>query len=181
MYLTFVVLNDLELSKNRNPTDIDSDKTGHECIICKAGQDESLKMFVDKTWGTLKRAAEYRLALKTDCFRDVTIEVNMQQQINNAKYHSKCYRNYTAVKRPSTDSKSHSISKTLQTRRNSSMPSSNTEGLLKGATVRINVTQCYQKMACHIRATWNVCNRAPENDRTRSSGSASDTATGVQD
>ena len=89
--------------------------------ICKAGQDESLKMFVDKTWGTLKRAAEYRLALKTDCFRDVTIEVNMQQQINNAKYHSKCYRNYTAVKRPSTDSKSHSISKTLQTRRNSSI------------------------------------------------------------
>ena len=98
-------------------------------------------MFVDKTWGTLKRAAEYRLALKTDCFRDVTIEVNMQQQINNAKYHSKCYRNYTAVKRPSTDSKSHSISKTLQTRRNSSMPSSNTEGLLKGSCIFCNTVR----------------------------------------
>ena len=98
-------------------------------------------MFVDKTWGTLKRAAEYRLALKTDCFRDVTIEVNMQQQINNAKYHSKCYRNYTAVKRPSTDSKSNSISKTLQTRRNSSMPSSNTEGLLKGSCIFCNTVR----------------------------------------
>jgi hypothetical protein len=65
----------------------------------------------------------------------------MQQQINNAKYHSKCYRNYTAVKRPSTDSKSHSISKTLQTRRNSSMPSSNTEGLLKGSCIFCNTVR----------------------------------------
>ena len=78
---------------------MDIDKNGHECMICKKQEkDEALKMFVSKTWGTLKKAAEYRLALKTDCHRETTIEVNMQQQMNNAMYHSKCYRNFTAVK-----------------------------------------------------------------------------------
>ena len=86
--------------------------------------------------GGLKNAAEYRLAFKTDSFREVTIEVNLQQEINNAKYLSKCYRNFAAVKRPSTDSdRSQQMSKTMQTRRDSVMPSSSTEGLLKGVCI----------------------------------------------
>lgn len=93
------------------PTDIDNREADLVCIICKANQDDSLKMFVDRTWGAFKKAAEFRLALKSDRYRDTTIEVNMQQQAGNARYHSKCYRNYTAVKRPSTDSESNSPSK----------------------------------------------------------------------
>uniref|UniRef100_UPI00358ECE32 uncharacterized protein isoform X3 n=1 Tax=Myxine glutinosa TaxID=7769 RepID=UPI00358ECE32 len=116
-------------------TDIDNREADLVCIICKASQDESLKIFVDRTWGAFRRAAEFRLALKSDRYIDTTTEVNMQQQAGNAKYHSKCYRNYTAVKRPSTNSQSDSPSNQPKTRRRSSMPPSDAKGFLKGSCI----------------------------------------------
>ncbi len=137
----------------------------------ETGAGRVIKMFVNKTWGALKKAAEYRLALKTDCYREITIEVNMQQQIKNAKYHSKCYRNFTAVKKPSTDYRGRSVSKTIQTRRNSSMPPSNPEGLLKGSCIFCNtvrktinrkvepLSDCLTKDGCEsIYAAASKCN-----------------------
>ena len=89
-------------------TNTDNREADLVCVICKANKDDSLKMFVDRTWDAFKRAAEFRLALKSDRYRDTTTEVNMEQQAGNARYHSKCYRNNTAVKRPSTVSQSDS-------------------------------------------------------------------------
>ena len=122
-----------------SPTNTDNREADLVYIICKANQDASLKMFVDRTWDAFKRAAEFRLALKSDRYRDTTTEVNMEQQAGNARYHSKCYRNYTAVKRPSTDSQSDSPSEKPKTRRRSSMPPSDAKGLLKGSCIFCHV------------------------------------------
>jgi len=63
----------------------------------------------------------------------------MQQEPGDARYHSKCYKKYTAVKRSSTDSHNKSPAKKPKTRRTSSMPSSNDKGLLKDSCIFCNV------------------------------------------
>lgn len=72
---------------------IDSDNHGTDVlwIICKESHAD-LKRFIGKTWGKAK-------ILKSDLYRDATVEVTMQQKIGNARYHSKCYGYYTAVKK----------------------------------------------------------------------------------
>lgn len=102
------------------------------CIICKAKEGDPLKIFVDKTWGTFKTAAQCRLLLKSDRYRDITAEVNLKQEMGNARYHSKCYRNFIAVKRSSTDSQSDHPSKKPEIRRKSSMPPSDAKGFIEG-------------------------------------------------
>ena len=117
-------------------------------------------MFNDRTWASFKRAAECRLSLKSDRYRDITTEVNLQQEKGNAVYHTKCHKNYTAVKRPSSTSESEPPSKKPETRRRSSLPPSDTKGLLRGSCIfcpvlrkTINqkvepLTECLTKDGC---------------------------------
>ena len=69
------------------------------CLICKLKNTEARKKFDDVRWSCLIKAAEMRLALSSDCFKDTTLEVNLMVDFGNATYHSKCYKNYTAVKK----------------------------------------------------------------------------------
>ena len=80
-------------------------------------------------------AAEFRLVLKSDRYKDITTEINLRQEMGIARYHSQCYRNFTAVKRPSTDSQSDHSSKDKVTRNSSSMPPSDAKGLLRGSCI----------------------------------------------
>jgi len=105
------------------------------CIICKARGTDPLKAFKDQIWCTFKRAAEMRLSKQSDCHRDTTLEVNLRQEAGNAMYHSRCYRNYTAVKRPASTSQSEPPSKKPETRRRSGLAPSNERGLLKGTCI----------------------------------------------
>ncbi|KAJ8031889.1 hypothetical protein HOLleu_25241 [Holothuria leucospilota] len=118
-----------------NKTTSNYEAADQVCIICKSTEGDPLKMFVEKTWGTFKKAAQCRLLLQSDCYRDITTEVNLKEEMGNGKYHSKCYRNFTAVKRPSTDSQSRHPSKKPETRCRSSMPPSDAKGLLRGSCI----------------------------------------------
>ncbi|XP_033125114.1 uncharacterized protein LOC117123333 [Anneissia japonica] len=128
MYLLF----EMTINYASDTSTMDTDcEVNMVCIICRGSQGDSLKMFVERTWCSFKRAAELRLALKSDRYRDITTEVNLQQHSDNARYHSKCYRKYTAVIRPPTGSPS----KKPKTRRRSLMPPSDEKGLLKGSCI----------------------------------------------
>lgn len=82
-----------------------NDEPPRYCIICKTCDGENMRAFDDRTWAAVKRAAEYRLHLKTDRYRDVTTELNLQTGCGRALYHSKpCYKNFTAVKRSACES-----------------------------------------------------------------------------
>lgn len=65
----------------------------------------------------------------------------MQQEQSNARYHLKCYRNYTAVKRPTDYHQCKSPKKKTKTRRTSSMPPSDAKGLLKGLCIFCSVVR----------------------------------------
>lgn len=67
------------------------------------------------------------------------MEVNLKQEMGITSYHSVCYKNYTAVKRPSTDSQSDPPPKKAETRNRSSMPSTDAKGLLKGSCIFCSV------------------------------------------
>ncbi|CAL4180454.1 unnamed protein product, partial [Meganyctiphanes norvegica] len=109
--------------------------TDEVCFICMSEEGDSLKLFVPKTWSTFKTAAKARCLLKTDCYRGTTIEVNLKKEMGSAKYHSKCYQNYTAVKRSSTDTQNKKASKKQKTRKGCEVTSSDTKDLLKGSCI----------------------------------------------
>ena len=69
------------------------------CLICKLTNTQARKKFDDVRLSCLKKAAEMRLALSSDCFKDTTLEVNLMVDSGNTTYHSKSYKNYTAVKK----------------------------------------------------------------------------------
>lgn len=106
------------------------------CIICKENQGD-LKRFTDKTWGKMKMSAESSLRLKSDRYKEATMEVTMQQEMGNARFHSKCYGFYTAVKKVPVPSVSQNSSQSEEqnTRSRSSMPTSDAKGLLKGSCI----------------------------------------------
>ncbi|CAL4062288.1 unnamed protein product [Meganyctiphanes norvegica] len=112
--------------------DLEAETTDEVCCICKSEEGDPLKLFVPKTWGSFKSAAKSRCLLKKDRYRGTSIEVNLKQEMGSAKYHSKCYQNYTAVKRSSTDTQSKKASRKLKTQRSCEVSSSNTTDLLKG-------------------------------------------------
>ena len=112
------------------------------CIVCKSRDDNPLKKFVDKSWCTFKTSASCRLLLKSDRYRDVTTEVNLMREMGNKLYHSKCYKNFTAVKRsPSVSPNDEPPQKKAETRRSSSMPESDSRGLLKGSCIFCTVVR----------------------------------------
>lgn len=91
---------------NQTPTeDGDTPADRHEglevCIICKAPV--TLKVFKKQTWGTFKKASETKFLLRSDCYRSTTLKVNLKQEAGDARYHYRCYKNYTAVKKASFD------------------------------------------------------------------------------
>ena len=104
------------------------------CVICKSGEGESLKKFADKSWDAFKRAAQKRLLLKSDRYRDITTEINIEQSMTDASYHTNCYKNFTAVKRSSTGPEVEQV-KRPDTRQRSAMPASDVKGLLKGSCI----------------------------------------------
>ena len=105
------------------------------CIICQAQQDDTLKTFAYSTWATFKRAAESRLLLKSDKYRETKTEVNMQEEMPNAKCYSKCYKNYTAVSKSSTKSTNKQPMKKPETQHIRLMPLSSEKGTLKGSCI----------------------------------------------
>ena len=105
------------------------------CIICQAQQDDTLKTFASSTWATFKRAAESRLLLKSNKYQETTTEVNMQEEMPNARYHSKCYKYYAAVSKPSTKSTNKQPMKKPETQHISLMPLSSEKGTLKGSCI----------------------------------------------
>ena len=113
-----------------------NDEPPRYCIICKTCDGENMRAFDDRTWAAVKRAAEYRLHLKTDRYRDVTTELNLQTGCGRALYHSKpCYKNFTAVKRSACESSDEPPLKKPETRRRSSHPQNDVKGLLKGSCI----------------------------------------------
>lgn len=113
------------------------DSNNEVCLVCNKSKNHGeLKLFTEQTWGSFKRASESRLAMQTDRYRDLTMEINLQDEPGNAKYHSTCYRYYTAVKRKSSDPpNAESSAKAPDTRRRSSLPSTDHKGLLKGSCI----------------------------------------------
>lgn len=162
-----------------SPEDVraDDEDTRDECIICNEGQATgTLKAFTDTTWHSFKKATERRLALKSDRYRDAcTSKVNRQQESSNARYHSNCYRNYTAVKRPSAESdQSKLLSNKPKTRRTGSMPDSDAKGLLKGScifclVVRKTVNKKVEPLSdCLTRdGCESICAAAPKSSNER--------------
>lgn len=106
------------------------------CIICKSGG-SNLRGFDDERWEAVKKAAENRLQLSTDKYKDVTREIYSYVDGNKLHYHPRpCYKNFTATKkRPASQSTDEPPSKKPQTRERSSLPSSDPKGLLKGSCI----------------------------------------------
>lgn len=89
-------------------------------------------MFDDKSWTRVRNAANIRLLLKTDIYRDVTTEINLLQNCpGTAAYHSMpCYKNYTAVKRPNSQNTEEPSAKKPDTRRRSGIPKDDSRGII---------------------------------------------------
>lgn len=111
------------------------------CFICQKAseEDNNLKQICEKTWPTIKNAASLRNNLTTDKFSEVThkiVEGSVHRGYSSLRYHSSCYRYYTAVKRSaaSTLDVSNKIAK-VETRRNSSLPKSDKQGILTGTCI----------------------------------------------
>lgn len=71
----------------------------------------------------------------------LTTEVNLKQESGSAKYQSKCYRSFTAVKRASTGPHCKHPAQKPDTRRRGSIPRSDAKGLLKGPCIFCTVKQ----------------------------------------
>ena len=93
-----------------------------ECIICKSCQEDSLKIFTDKTWSVVKKIAEYRRMQKSDNYKDTTSKISLLQEHKEAYYHPQCYKKYTAVKKPASDSQCGSPTHTPTAPCGSEMP-----------------------------------------------------------
>ena len=102
------------------------------CIICNKNKDEKLKPYVSSTWDTVKRAAARRLLLSSDCYKEITIKLDMMQDQGSSKYHSGCHKNYVAVKRPCSEPVTQPP---VKTRSRSPMPPSDEKGKLKGSCI----------------------------------------------
>ena len=106
------------------------------------------------------KAEHSRLMLQLDHYGSVTTEVNLMQGMGNTYYHSKCYRKFTAVKRPSADSQYEKDLKKKETRSRSSLTPSDTRDLLKGYRIFCSIqrktiknkveplSQCLTKNGC---------------------------------
>ena len=103
------------------------------CLICKEpGTDLKPASVV---WTSLKRAAELRLEHSRDKFGSVLVEINSLTEPGYSKYHSKCHKTFTAVKRRASASPSEPPAKVLETRTTSSLPKTYDRGLLKGSCI----------------------------------------------
>jgi len=92
-----------------------------------------LREFDDRTWAGVKKAAELRILLKKDRYRDVTTEINLINDRGSLSYHSKpCYKNFQAVKRSSSQGSEEPPKKKPETRQRSSIPKGDAKNLLKG-------------------------------------------------
>lgn len=73
--------------------------------------------------------------MQNDRYRETTLEANLQEEAANARYHSRCYSNYTSVRKSVSTSQNEPASKKPETRCRSSLTPSNEKGLLRGSCI----------------------------------------------
>ncbi|KAK3889390.1 hypothetical protein Pcinc_006603 [Petrolisthes cinctipes] len=94
----------------------------------KSDEDSRLKVFNEKTWTSVKRAATMRKTLKTDKYADITNTMLQDSHESTHHYHPLCYKKYTVVKRSKSASASNDIDTPptkqpkIQTRNSSVLP-----------------------------------------------------------
>ena len=106
------------------------------CFICNE-PDEKLKVLSNATWRTVNKASESRREWSSDIYSSVTERVQKCVDFQQLKYHSVCYKKFTAVKkRPCNALVTESPeSTTVSTRSSTNMLRTGERGLLADACV----------------------------------------------
>ena len=107
------------------------------------------------------------------CLKDTMFEVNLMNDSENATYHSRCYKNYTAVKKKSSKPPVENSSDKPKTWCRSTQPPSDSKGLLKCSCIfypvdrkqvkckREPLSDCLTMEGCN--AVWKLLQKAATN------------------
>lgn len=107
------------------------------CFICDK-PDVKLKALSNTTWKTVNKASESRKEWNSDIYSSVTERLESCDEFQQLKYHSLCYRKFTAVKKRSCKeqvTESPEVIATVSTRSSTNMLHTGKRGLLSKACI----------------------------------------------
>lgn len=123
------------------------------CFICQDSTeaDRRLSRFSGHVWETIKkRAALRKKLLSSDTYAEATRLIERENTQGDLQYHPSCCNNYSAVKRLRESENDLPVAKdvSVETRRESTIPKFDQQGLLRGSCL------FYGKARNKIKKLW---------------------------